>query len=602
VLLAYALDMVEVSAFAQMAQRLNPLYKEVCMYGYLGANVVLRDRCMAVKIPRRLERVPEPPLLEKGDLSYSLRDFPVPEEPESMLSAVALIDVMNRDSVVNICAMMRMAAIQHSVPINCVTTDMVAIPVSPALFSDTEPVKVTKNSGTIVRDVTRKFIKLIPPGDPLFVLWGDGGNMLPLVTKLKPQGDIFWVITSDCPDPYYASKVEILKGERAWHDHVTRIEYDGTMDHFVKNTDFSKGWILANYVPASLVVKNAKGVHCVYQTLTNCTAVVGLPDDKHLVKDYATMRFAKDIVAGKKVSLLDGRSDRKAVFDHHAVWVDEVVTRVSGSVPLRDIATCIYDKAYKGGLMVYQYAYLQGADELVGDGFVEYDPYKIHSNMLDDTRLCRFDFERVVVHPMTGNLTFNGKVYPFFLKQDDFVVYACVKGVWYVLDVAWRNKSFLYRRDKLMSMGVPVAPYGVGAWAVCFDAAPLSYMQIIDSYREDCDFDEDFFGIAMREPEMVSRSIMSGIVCMGGEYVLAPGVEFFRYEEFESRRALTNKDRWENYRIKYGSTHYVQRGKFVFQDYAVGVLGVPPERELLGVEVPLRYRGELIEVVFRYAP
>jgi len=517
------------------------------------------------------------PLLEKErrkDLEYSIGQLPKLRQPEDYTNSAELFHHYTHESVTDVRQMMDFYSLKYGLPSIALTSEMVPTPFANDFFLSNPPSVDTSQAGLIL-DKTAKFLRSIPSGTTLWVLWGDAGKLVIQCAKyLRYDIPVIFVGTSDYPLTLYDQYLGYIADE-VNKDRFTKQSFKSTMSEFVAANNFSEVAVLANYVCA--FVPQAKMFLQI--TLDRDERVLPGKENKTVryvpaamdysdVADYFNMFMYKNDRERKNVKLYDPVRDVFFNYDHHRVWADQVTS--SNGVPVRELLRAINgEDCYKGNLKILCLGDKQ--DFIPGDPRF-FEPLGVAYLSLDASKMMFFEADQLAYVDYRGALPGTSKVI------SSVILAARVGSKWYLVDCDI-GKRFVVRYMDISSSRMPsIVPSVGGRYAIPWQTKDL-YSLVKVNYTQPLEYHQDSVRFV--------RQTFYGL-SISGESIVYDGCSQFEYSpnplfsHIKSNSKLSWKVRFARNRDKMSEGFYFQ---VLFDDYMgeefvlahVDLLGLPPD-------------------------
>jgi len=520
-----------------------------------SAGITLAKYKLIVGLPDVIRQVPIEKKKRKENLRFHIGDYPVLRNPESFEESAAIFNNSNFEASRDYIQYMTLTAMKKGVPSLCLVSEDLRTPFKKDMFREMKPAKSTANPGEIVRNYVAKYLKLLPPGEELVVLWGDSGKLTISCSKhVHVSSPIVFVATEDYPLRYY-DKYHNMINSGPKKDRISRLDFPGTMKEYIEAGNLQGKHVLSNYVPIDVGKWGAR-THffvCRSEDVASTKKRVLVPSgmDPKTMARYAEFAMFKNVDEMQGVELYDPVTGTTYNYHHHEVWPDKFLPGVVG-IPLR---TLIH--ARSGSLSSTRLSMVVniGKREMPSlGGREEFDPLPIPATTIDLTKCFTFNAEAIAYIPYTGLLPgVDGKT------VNTMIIVALQDGIWSILDADFSNK-FINRYVDLLFSGIPpVLPDPYGQYAVPWDAKDVTSVVRI-TYDEELSLNDI----------SLSRMMFRGIALSGERLVFDGFSEFTDVPyNFTSLSASDEKHPW---RVRFTKKKAVYYAGFYFQKVSPDLL------------------------------
>jgi hypothetical protein len=519
------------------------MFRAIC-----SAGVTLAKYKLVPGLPEVIRQVPIEKKKRRENLKFTIGDYPVLRNPETFEESAAIFNNSNYEAAKDYRQYMDLTAMKKNVPTLALTSEDLRTPFKRDMFREMKPAKNTANTGEIIRNYVNKWLKLIPPGEPLKVLWGDSGKLVVSCARsLHPSSSVCFVSTTDYPLHYYDKyKAYVNSGPRK--DRISRLDYPGTMKEYIESGGIEGYHVLSNYVPFD-VQKWGSLSHffvCRSEEIESKKKRVMVPSGMppKVMARYAEFAMFKNVQDMANVELYDPVSGITYNYHHHEVWPDKFLPGVVG-IPLRTLIHARSGAMSSSRLsMVVGVGHRNFPEMGVPEVFV---PLTIPASTVDIPKCFTFNAEEVAYIPYMGLL-------PGIADKSvsSMVLVAKQNGQWHIVDADFSNK-FVNRYTELMFSGLPVvSPSSYGRYAVPWEAKDVTLL--VELAYDDVLEPNDF---------TISRVAYHGIALCGTRLVYDGYSEFSEVPyNFTSLAASDEKHPW---RVRFTKKQAVYYAGFYFQ-------------------------------------
>jgi len=557
-------------------------------YGLIHTSFMLSKFNMTLDLPERIVVVPEKEAPEEELITYEPTDLPRVTEDETLIMSSVIIDVYDADTIRPLQEDIRIVAAEKGIMPNVVTASMLDISIPTNLFDSDEPVAVTRESGNVLRQITKDYVDTIEPDEEIHVLYADGGNLLPTLANTRHRRFTLH-FTTDYPPSHLTKKIEVVKNMQLWYDDRFVVsEHSMLMEELLKSDVFSDCHVLANYVPEAAPYKSSfRSFSAFYADYDGATGSCVLPDTVNAIRDYVKSAYAEKITKKERLSLLDRHRNIKATYDQHQVWVDKV-TSVNAPFALRDVLPLVFNTTYAGSLK-YDRTFRSNPVHFIGEADQQFLPV-VGPFFSDDKKNYRFAGSDIWSVPWKGVIILDDVSYG--VTVDGFLFFIRNEEGWFLVDATLPGK-FLQRWWRLMSAGVPLAtPTHSGTILAPIDSPNAGSFFRITAHDEAVfdleDLESLVSGVSPEKPTLVEGPKFFGIIAIEGQLSFQEDQEFYLLRDDKlQERSFLRSSRIENYRIKYGQIDYIRFGRFLFRNIKDdGREIIPPEHLIAMADYP----------------